>query len=126
MSKTPRHCDHFHCTSKVYNLNDLDNIQLTYPRTYNVISNEQLKIYQGKSCEGDVMPQQKASDDVDRNLSGEHWFEKTYNSTPNGFSSDYCSDYHDCPPNPVMNAPRNDWNRNNWYNKNVNPKSKCM
>lgn len=126
MSKTPRHSDHFHCTSKVYHLNDLDNIQLTYPHTYNVVSNERLKIYQGKSCEGDVRPQQKADDDVDRNLSGEQWFEKTYNSTPNGFASDYCPDYHDCQPNPVMNAPHNDWNRNNWYNKTVNPKSKCM
>jgi hypothetical protein len=126
MSKTPKHTQHFHCASKVYNLNNLDNIQLTYSHTYDVNSNERLKIYQDKSCKGDVKPQTKASDDVDRNLSGENWFEKRYNATVNEYASEYCPDYHDCPPNSVMNFPHNNWNKNNWYNKRVNPHSKCM
>lgn len=126
MSKTPHHNNHFHCASKIYQLNGLENIQLTYPHTFDVNSNEKLKIYQGKSCQGDIKPQSKVSDDIDRNLSSENWFEKTYNSTPNSFAADYCSDYHDCPPNSVMNDPHNDWNTHNWYNKSVNPHSKCM
>jgi hypothetical protein len=126
MSKTPKHTDHFHCVSKVYHLNDLDNIQLTYSHTYNADSNKKLKIYQDRSYENDVMPQQTESDDVDRDLAGENWFEKTYNSTPNKYASEYCSKYHDCSPDSVMNSPHNDWNKNKWYKKTVDPKSKCM
>ena len=116
-----KHTDHFHNACMVENtfVNPTKD-KLSQAKVHKMQENKLHNLTGLRVSE--IMPLQTQKDDVQTDLSSEIWFEKVYDAPPHEYAINYCGAYHDCPPNPVMNYPKDNWNTNNWYNK---PLSHC-
>ena len=116
---TSQHTTHYHNSSTVSNIventvSTTSENTIVDPFTDNLIQEQINNLSDLRVTE--IKPIISQKENVQTDLSLQVWFEKVYDAPPNEYAVNYCGSYHDCPPNPIMNNPANDWNLNNWYN----------